>query len=396
MCQTMIRALTLGSLFVLLPAADSLAAEPSGKEIYQRTLRATCWVVTRQGAGTGWLVDCNRKEILTNSHVVGDNSTVSIVFPAYADGKVIAERSHYQKRGRAVHGKVLSRDPDRDLALIEVASVPAECVALKLAGESMRPGDRVHTVGNPGASEALWVYTAGMVRTEVFRGKLKLTRPDKPDLPLPPLDAYVFETQSPINPGDSGGPVVNDQGELVGVNCGMRPGAQQVTFCIDVREVKAFLASGPGPSRRSPEPSSSEALKLRDRGSALLRQGEYQAAVDSLTRALDLNPKDYQAYNERGAAYTWLDKDNEAVRDFSQAVALNDRYSVAYRNRGAAYLRLGKLDEAVRDFSRAIELNDRYARAYLGRSDAYARLGKRKEAQADHRKALELDPSLKK
>jgi tetratricopeptide (TPR) repeat protein len=378
-----------------------MAAGPelSPKQIYQRTLRSTCLVLTRQASGTGWLVDEHRKKIVTNYHVVGTNDSVTLVFPAFAEGRVIPDRNHYQKRVRQVRGKVLSKDPQRDLALIEAHALPADFTALPLARESAGPGDLVHTVGNPGASGALWVYTSGTVRTEVYRKRLKLLDGRKPDDgPVLELHTYMFETQAPINPGDSGGPVVNDRAELVGVNCATTPGAQQVTSCIDVREVKAFLNDGPAAVGRPAAAASGagQGVKLRDEGVALLRRGDYQAAVDRLSQAVSLNPRDFLAYNERGAAYTWLDRDAEAVEDFTRAIALNDQHAVFYRNRGAALLRLGKLQEAVQDFTRAIALNDRYARAYHGRSEAFTRLGKAREAQADYQRAVALDPSLKK
>src|SRR5207249_1567090 len=58
------------------------------------------------------------------------------------------------------------------------------------------------------------------------------------------VDARVVETQSPVNSGDSGGPVVNDQGELVAVVQGHAPDAQArlVSYFIDVSEVKALMA----------------------------------------------------------------------------------------------------------------------------------------------------------
>src|SRR5438309_390239 len=56
------------------------------------------------------------------------------------------------------------------------------------------------------------------------------------------IDARIVETQTPTNPGDSGGPVVNEQGELVAVNDSHNINAQLVNNCIDVSEVRAFLA----------------------------------------------------------------------------------------------------------------------------------------------------------
>jgi hypothetical protein len=381
----------------LLGSEPALAADLAPPEIYQRTLKGTCWVLSGKGAaGTGWVVDRNKRHVITNYHVVEDRKDILVVFPAYAEGKVIPERDYYLKKARPVKGAVISSDPKRDLALIELASMPAGVTELLLARESPSPGDRIYTVGNPSASGSLWVYTKGDVRTEVFRGRLEFKEKAKDGGKAQVIEAQVFETQAPINPGDSGGPVVNDRAELVGVNSCISQGAQSVTVCIDVREVREFLRGTPGSSdpvvSKGPRPLAAE---LRNQASALLLKGDYRKAVEVLTEAIKLEPKDYYGYNERGVAQAWLKNDAEAVKDFSRALELYDQSPAIWRNRGSAYYRLGKYQEAIDDFTRAIALNDKYARAYKGRADAYAQLGKQKEAEADYRRAFALDPSLK-
>jgi hypothetical protein len=357
----------------------------TGEGIYKRTLQFTCSVRTPAGSGTGWLV--TPREVITNYHVAGKHSSVDVQFPEFSGGRVIPEIKHYRDDAPHYRGKVVKKDPERDLALIELQSVPPGTEPGKLASKSLSPGDRIHTIGNPGASGAHWVYTEGTVRTEPYRHRIQLFNSFRKATGQV-VTARVFDAQFPINPGDSGGPVVNDQGELVGVNCCAKD-ARQMSTCIDISEVRAFLGE------RVEAPASPEAAKLRDQGIALLRQKNYAAAVDVLSRALELDPKDQLAYHERGVAYTWLSKDPEAIADFTHSINLNPT-SVAFRNRGRAYLRLGKAQDALDDFNRAVIIDSRSAPAYLDRSQAYAKLGKRKEAEADYQKAIEIDPGIKK
>jgi Flp pilus assembly protein TadD len=179
--------------------------------------------------------------------------------------------------------------------------------------------------------------------------------------------------------------VVNDKGELVGVNHAAQVGSDLVAIPLAVSEVRAFLETA------APETdSAARSRKLREEGISLLRKGNYRGAIDQLNRAIKLNGNDHVAFNERGAAYTWLDQDGEAIKDFSQAIALSPKYAMAYRNRGAAHLRQGQPQKAVDDLTQAIALNPDYLRAYKDRGDAYTRLGKTKEAQADYAKAADL------
>src|SRR5262249_27508585 len=236
-------ALLLAALAVCPPLA---ADDTPRKNIYQRTLPATALVLANTGqpgatlAGTGWVVDRDRRLLVTNYHLVGNQDRVNVVFPLYENGRLVAERSAYRNAPR-VRGSVLDVDPRRDLALVELESLPAGVTALPLAKEPPGPGDLVHSVGNPTSSDALWVYTSGTVRQVYHK---KFTAGGATTAPR------VVETQSPITPGDSGGPVVNDQGEVVAVTAATNRAAQLVSVCIEVGEVRDFVAA----ALRAPTP----------------------------------------------------------------------------------------------------------------------------------------------
>jgi hypothetical protein len=157
-----------------------------------------------------------------------------VIFPIVENGKLVVEKQRYPEMLRSnsaygYPGVVIARDPKTDLALIRLERLPDNAIALKLARESAGPGERVHSVGSPGSSDALWVYTSGTVR-QVYHKKWM------------GHEAKVLETQSPTNRGDSGGPLVNDRGELVGVTQGANLGGQLMSLFIDVSEVRALLA----------------------------------------------------------------------------------------------------------------------------------------------------------
>jgi S1-C subfamily serine protease len=223
-------------------------AGDSGEKIYDRTLHSTVWVLlpispTRARTGSGSLIDVNRRLVLTNYHVVLDDDSGFVSFPIFQNGKLVAERDAYRAPGKKIPAKVVARDPKRDLAVLQLEGpVPAEAKAIRLAKDGPSPGQRVHSIGNPGASGALWVYTEGSVR-QVYRNKIRTM--DRETGKGFEIDARVVETQSPVNQGDSGGPVVNDKGELVAVVQGHVPDAQarSVSIFIDVSEVRDLLVS---------------------------------------------------------------------------------------------------------------------------------------------------------
>jgi S1-C subfamily serine protease len=327
MTRTTPRLLSVAALALLSLAFAGRAAakEYSAKELYKQTLRATGLVWTPYGRGTGWVIDRGRKLMITNHHVVaGEGSSVvdevAVVFPEYRKDRVVAQRDAYldgrgSPIGHAVRGKVIDSDPSRDLALIQLDEVPAEVTELRLADDSPEPGERLHSVGNPGVSAAMWVYTQGVVRTVVKR-QIRYEHQF--------VEARVVETTSPVNPGDSGGPVVNDEGVLVGVTSGFTKEGQLMSFCIDVTEVKKFVEA-------------SEKL---------------------------LNPNGARRHVERGRYYLRKQRAGLALADFDAAIKLDPENAAAYLGRGQAYRRAKAYEKAVADFNRAIELNAEYAEAY--------------------------------
>ena len=243
-------AMIVVTLIIALPFAlqqpEEEEAAPTGSDMYALLLRSTVLIVvpiagdpTHSAAGSGALIDLPRKLIITNYHVVEESPVVVVFFPEYRGGKAIENLVHYVNHGTKYRGKVVVKDRRRDLAVVQLERLPGSVAALPLAGKSPEPGDQVHSVGNPGASDALWVYNWGKVR-QVYHLRRRF-----PTAGL--VEAKVVETQSPLNHGDSGGPMVNDRGELVGVNqSGIGGEAAQLMSCsIDVSEVRVVLGRAP-------------------------------------------------------------------------------------------------------------------------------------------------------
>lgn len=208
---------------------------------YQNMLKSTAWVITSNAenetsTGTGVYIDAEKKLLLTNAHVVGDSRKAVIFFPTQKDGKLAVRRKYYLNNilKLGIQGNVVAIDRKRDLALIELPEVPEGVEAIELAEESTTPGSKVALVGNPGDSEILWVYTSGTVRS-VYQKKFKSTHGEH--------DFLALETQSPIKPGDSGGPIVDEAGKLVGLAQSFSPQSPLISYCVDITEIRALLKS---------------------------------------------------------------------------------------------------------------------------------------------------------
>jgi S1-C subfamily serine protease len=234
-----LRKLAFGLLLAAVFAAP--ARLPANEQVYQTILPGTAYVAAGPNAGTGVLVDASKRWLVTNYHVVRDAAEVKVFFPASEKGAIMTEPSYYARNADriAVRGKVLGRNVAADLAVIELERLPESAREVKLASVSARPGQVLHAIGNPGAEPAMWLYATGKTRS-VFRKKM-MTGQDATNFKFL-IDSRLLVSSIPVNPGDSGGPVVNDSGELVGITQGWSKIGQQFSYAIDVEEVRGFLA----------------------------------------------------------------------------------------------------------------------------------------------------------
>jgi len=128
------------------------------------------------------------------------------------------------------------------------------------------------------------------------------------------------------------------------------------------------------------------------RGNCRFELGE--DPVPDYDKAIELDPRFYAAYTNRGRQYCTRRDFDKGIADFTRAIQLNPREHVAYQNRGTAKTQKGDLEGALPDYTRAIELNPRYVRAYANRGQCYYELKQYAKAKTDLEKAIELDSTM--
>jgi serine protease Do len=160
----------------------------------------------RFGAGSGIVWDANGL-ILTNNHVVGRRTPIVIL-----------------QNDREYESKLLARDPDVDLALLSIDAT--DLTPLQPAPASPRVGEWVFAFGHPWGQRNTDTrgIDSALVSAQNRRGDT-----------LP-----VVRSDVPLAPGNSGGPLVNARGEVVGINAMIIGGDQSVSIAASV--VKEFVA----------------------------------------------------------------------------------------------------------------------------------------------------------
>ena len=168
--------------------------------------------------GTGFLVDRDG-HILTNAHVVGDETDVDVTF----------------ENGEELPAKVLGRDEALDVAVLKIASIPAGAAIIPLGSiRTLQVGDPLVAIGNPlGYRQTV---TTGIVSA------LKRTI----DSPNDTTIQNVIQTDAAINQGNSGGPLIDRQGRVVGINSQIATeggGNLGIGFAVPIDTVKPVADS---------------------------------------------------------------------------------------------------------------------------------------------------------
>ena len=193
--------------------------------IFSKLSPSVVIIITDDGMGSGSLIS-KSGTILTNWHVVNESSEVDVIFKPAGQEE--------PKESDVLVGKVMFVDEISDLALVTVQSVPRNSKPIPLANHSdIHVGADVHAIGHP--EGLLWTYTKGLISQ--VRPGFQWGSGDKIV-----HEADIIQTQTPINFGNSGGPLLSNNGKLVGVNSMGREG-EGLNFAIAVSEVKRFIAA---------------------------------------------------------------------------------------------------------------------------------------------------------
>lgn len=187
--------------------------------------------ISETSLGSGFVVD-EQGLVLTNYHVIEGAKEAVVIFP---------DKTRFKVEG------FLSIMPKKDLALVRIQPGTKQLRALQIAEQQPAKGEKVYAFGAPmGLSGSVSDGIVAAVRTgEDVRDTLrKLTNRDLyTELLDYDLDAQWIQTTAPISAGNSGGPLVNGRGEVVGVNTWVNAMGQNLNFALSAVHIKPMLAA---------------------------------------------------------------------------------------------------------------------------------------------------------
>jgi S1-C subfamily serine protease len=202
---------------------------PTAAEVIEDARPSTVAVIGDQGAGgTGWVLDAEEGLIVTNGHVIEAGRSFEVM----------------RDTGERLDAELVSAATCDDLAVLKVSD-PEGLVALPIGSQSeLQAGDTVYVMGYP----ANFQREPDLQATRGIVSQVE-TSADIGPLADPDLQTYpnVIQTDAAINHGNSGGPMLNESGEVIGVNTLSDPQTQQQGYAIGanlLQEDLELLANG--------------------------------------------------------------------------------------------------------------------------------------------------------
>jgi tetratricopeptide (TPR) repeat protein len=352
----------------LVTSQESLAQE-NLPELVKRVKPAIVAIVTYDANGaplmTGSGFFLRPGQVVTNLHVIRGARRCEV---KTLDGK---------GRIYPVAG-VLDVDEEGDLAMLSVELPPSRARSSALANQLPEEGEKIFVIGNP-------LKLEGSVSDGIVSAVREL-----------PNIGKIIQITAPISHGNSGSPVFNLKGEVVGVVTIKVTNGQNINLAIGAARVRQLHA---GKRRlladlimRDKNGDPSETLYKTGLDSLWL--GNFDNALAYFENAVNKNPARADAWVQVGYCKVKQGKNDEAIKAYQQAVLLLPESDEVRNKLGDAYYYSGRLMEAIAAYKEAVRLRPQSPEGYYNLALAYFENGNQHQGMTVARALKQLDERL--
>ncbi len=356
------------ALLVLLVAAFAVQAQESLPALVKRVKPAVVAIATYDASGealmTGSGFFLKPGQVVTNLHVIR--------------GAVRGEIKTLDGKGKVFPiGGVLAVDEEGDLALLSVDTSQDRVRSTELASELPDEGEPIFVIGNP-------LKLEGSVSDGIVSAVREV-----------PNSYRIIQITAPISHGNSGSPVFNLKGQVLGVVTIKVTNGQNINLAIAAARVAQLTAGKMKPlSELAAKGKGDVAESLYRSGLDSLWLGNYDNAVGYFENAANKNPKRAEAWVQVGYCKVKQGKTQEAIRAYQQALQLKPTDAEIHNKLGDAYYYSGRLREAIDSYTEAARLRPDWAETFYNLALAYSESGNPSMAATQARILQRLDPKL--
>lgn len=360
-------------LLSILGLTRSVSAEVDLPQLVRRVKPSVVAIATFDQKGeplaTGSGFFLHPEQVLTNLHVIR--------------GAYRAEIRTLDGKGRvyAVAG-VLSVDDEGDLALLSV-KIPAERMR-PLETSTLLPedGEKIFVIGNPLRLEG-----------SVSDGIVSAVR-EVPNL------GKIIQITAPVSHGNSGSPLFNLKGQVIGVVTIRVINGENINLAIESARIaklqpkKFVMLAELAAKTRGTDTAESVADSLYRSGLDSMWLGNYEGALGYFENAVNKNPKRAEAWIQVGYCKTKQGKPDDAIRAYQQALQLRPDSAEVYNKLGDAHFYAGRFSEALESYKQAARLQPKSPEAYYNLALTYREIGNPDMAEAQSKILQRLDEKL--
>lgn len=352
----------------LASAASIVRAEEDLPALVKRVKPAVVAIATYDSSGealmTGSGFFLRPGQVVTNLHVIR--------------GAARAEVKTLDGKGKVypVTG-ALAVDEEGDLALLNVEMPLERARTSELASELPDEGETIFVIGNP-------LKLEGSVTDGIVSAVREV-----------PNSYRIIQITAPISHGNSGSPVFNLRGQVLGVVTVKVTNGQNINLAIAAARVGELKAGAQRPlADLATKPKGDVAESAYRNGLESLWLGNYDSAVGYFENAVNKNPKRADAWVKVGYCKVKQGKNQEAIRAYLEALQLKPADPDIHNKLGDAYYYASRMREAIDEYTEAARLRPNNAEYFYNLAIAYFESGNLTAASTQAKTLQRLDPKL--
>tara|TARA_B100001540_G_C15722680_1_gene603824 strand:- start:94 stop:729 length:636 start_codon:yes stop_codon:yes gene_type:complete len=190
--------------------------------IFNKSSNGVVVIFSESSLGSGAIIT-DSGYVLTNYHVVEGHSELEVL---------IKNADSYEEAKHTAN--VIKTDKHKDLALLKITNPRVRLFPIKISKVVPKIGAEAHAIGHP--EGLIWSYTKGYISQK--RHDYEWAYSDKYS-----MEATVYQIQTPISHGNSGGPLLNKHGNLIGINTFSSLKTDLINYAVSVEEIIRFLVN---------------------------------------------------------------------------------------------------------------------------------------------------------